>query len=48
MAKQAIVTIPREEYAVLKKKAALADDVLLQLDASLKAAVAGKIRKAIH
>ena len=40
------VTIPREEYTALKKKTALADDVLLQLAGSLKDIVAGKIRKA--
>ena len=48
MAKQEIVTIPREEYDSLKKKAALADDVLLQLESSLKDAENGRIKKAAH
>ncbi len=42
------VTIPKGEYMALKKKAALADDVLLQLAGSLKDIASGKIRKAVH
>jgi len=42
------VTIEKEEYDSLKKKASLADDLLLQLDSSLKDAEAGRIKPAGH
>ena len=48
MNKQETVTILKEEYASLKKKAELADDVLLQLESSLKDIKNGKIKKALH
>lgn len=37
--------IPTEEYELLKKKEAIADDILLQLEASLKDLEAGRIRR---
>jgi len=43
--KQETVTIPKEEYAKLKKKAEIADDIILQLESSLKDAEAGRIRR---
>ena len=42
------VTIPKEEYNSLKKKASLADDILVQLESSLKDIEAGRVRPAIH
>ncbi len=42
------VTIPKEEYKSLKKKASFADDVLIQLEASLKDVEAGRISPAVH
>ena len=42
------VTIPKKEYESLKKKAELADDVLLQLESSLKDVEKGKIKEAVH
>ena len=43
--KQETVTIPKEEYTKLKKKAEIADDIILQLESSLKDAEAGRIRR---
>ncbi len=40
------VSIPTEEYTLLKKKEVIADDLLLQLDASLRDIEAGKIKRA--
>lgn len=48
MASQKTVTISKEEYFSLKKKAEVADDVLLQLESSLKDAESGKIKRAAH
>ena len=45
---QDTVTIPKEEYASLKKKASFADDVLLQLDSSLKDMEANRVKPAAH
>jgi len=45
---QETVTIPKEEYFSLKKKASFADDILLQLDSSLKDIEAGKVKPAVH
>ena len=42
------VTISKDEYGVLKKKASFADDVLLQLEASLRDAEAGRVKTAEH
>ena len=42
------VTIPKEEYKSLKKKACFADDVLVQLESSLKDIDAGRIKPAVH
>ncbi|MBN2422953.1 hypothetical protein JXB41_07035 [Candidatus Woesearchaeota archaeon] len=39
------VRIPVEEYTQLKKKAAIADDLLLQLDSSIKDLKAGRIKR---
>jgi hypothetical protein len=39
------VCIPVEEYQRLKKKAHIADDVLLQLEASLRDLEAGRIKR---
>ncbi|MBN1502296.1 hypothetical protein JW930_02025 [Candidatus Woesearchaeota archaeon] len=39
------VTIPVEEYNMLKKKAEIADDILIQLDSSLKDLKAGRIKR---
>ena len=41
----ASVSISVEEYDKLKRKAAIADDVLLQLEASLKDLEAGKVKR---
>lgn len=40
----ASVSISVEEYDKLKRKAAIADDVLLQLEASLKDLETGKVK----
>jgi hypothetical protein len=42
------VTIQKEEYIRLKKKAELADDIILQLDASLRDAEEGRVMPARH
>lgn len=42
------ITIQKEEYSILKKKAEYADDVLLQLEASLEDAEEGRIQPAEH
>lgn len=39
------ISIPREEYALLKKKEAIADDLLLQLEASLRDLEAGRVKR---
>ena len=39
------VCIPQEEYTLLQKKKAIADDLLLQLDSSLNDLESGKIHK---
>jgi len=43
--KQETVTIPKKEYTKLKKKAEIADDIVLQLESSLKDIEAGRIRR---
>ncbi|MBI5554211.1 MAG: hypothetical protein HY917_05755 [Candidatus Diapherotrites archaeon] len=42
------MTVSREEFLFLKKKAAFADDVLFQLESSLQDIVKGRIKKAVH
>lgn len=44
--KQETVTIPKGEYDKLRKKAEIADDIVLQLESSLKDAEAGRIKRA--
>lgn len=39
------ITISKEEYDILKKKKAIADDVIFQLSRSLDDMKKGKIRK---
>jgi len=39
------VCIPAERYEILKKKEIVADDILLQLEASLKDIEQGRIRR---
>ena len=39
------VNISKKEYTQLKKKEAIANDLILQLEASLKDLKAGKIKK---
>lgn len=39
------ITIPKTEYVVLKKKAEIADDALVQLKLSLKDLKEGKVSK---
>lgn len=39
------ITIPEEEYERLKKKAEIADDIVYQLEMSLKDIEAGRIKK---
>lgn len=39
------ITIPMDEYDRLKKKAEIAEDIIYQLEMSLKDAEAGRIRK---
>ncbi len=38
-------SIPVEEYKLLKKKEVVADDIILQLDASLNAIEKGKVKR---
>ncbi len=45
--RQETVTIPAEEYGKLVKKAKIADDIIYQLETSLKDAEDGRIRKAL-
>jgi len=42
------VTISKEEYSSLKKKAEIADDVLVQLKASFEDLKAGRVKPAKH
>jgi len=42
------ITIQKSKYETLKKKANFVDNILLQLDASLNDAEAGKIKPAKH
>lgn len=39
------VCIPVKEYKVLKRKAAIADDIILQLESSLKDLEVGRIKR---
>ena len=39
------ISIPVEEYKMLKKKAEIADNVLLQLESSVKDLKAGRLKK---
>ena len=39
------VSIPAEEYNLLKKKEAIADDLLLQLESSLQDITAGRLKR---
>jgi len=39
------ITILKKEYERLKKKAEVADDILLQLESSLRDAETGRIRR---
>lgn len=39
------ICISREEYKLLKKKEAVADDILIQLDASLNSIEKGKLKR---
>jgi len=48
MPKQNTITILKDDYVSLKKKAAFAEDVLLQLESSLMDVKEGRIRKALH
>lgn len=41
------ISIPVEEYKLLKKKEAIADDIILQLDASLNAIERGKVKRVL-
>ena len=43
--KQETITISKDEYNKLKKKAAVADDIIVHLESSLKDAEAGRIRR---
>ena len=43
--KQEIITLSKEEYEKLKKKAEIADDAVVQLGLSLEALRAGKVKK---
>jgi hypothetical protein len=43
--KQETVTISKEEYAKLKKKAEIADDIVLQMESSLKDIESGRIKR---
>lgn len=42
---QDMITIPREEYNMLKKKKEIADDVIFQLSRSLDDMKKGRIKK---
>lgn len=42
---QETVTIPMDEYDRLKKKAEIADDIVYQLELSLKDAESGRIKR---
>ena len=42
---QETITIPMDEYDMLKKKAEIADDIIYQLEMSLKDVESGKISK---
>jgi len=42
------MVISKQEYFSLKKKADFADDVLVQLDASLRDIESGKVKSAVH
>jgi len=39
------ITIPRTEYDNLRKKAEIADDIILQLESSLRDAEAGRVKR---
>lgn len=39
------ITIPKEEYKQLKKKAEIADDIILQLESSLRDVETGRIKR---
>ncbi len=39
------VCIPSEEYKLLKKKEAIADDIILQLESSLQDIKAGRLKR---
>ncbi len=43
--RQELITIPKVEYEKLKKRAEIADDILLQLKASLEDMRHGKVRR---
>ncbi|HLG23845.1 MAG TPA: hypothetical protein VI564_02845 [Candidatus Nanoarchaeia archaeon] len=43
--KRETVTITKEEYIKLRKKEEISDDILLQMESSLKDAEAGRIRR---
>ena len=43
--KQETITLPKEEYEKLKKKAEIADDALLQLKLSLEDLKHGRVSK---
>ena len=43
--KQETITISADEYDRLKKKARIADDIVYQLEMSLKDAEAGRIKR---
>ena len=43
--KQETITISKDEYNKLKKKAAVADDIIVQLESSLRDAEEGRIRR---
>ena len=45
MNKLELLQIPKEEYDRLKKKAKIADDIIYQLEMSLKDAEEGRIRR---
>ncbi len=43
--KQELITLSKEEYEKLKKKAEIADDAVVQLGLSLEAIKAGKVKE---
>lgn len=45
---QKTITILKQEYDSLKRKASFADDALLQLENSLRDAQSGRVREARH